>query len=420
MQTSFGSRVGLSLILLALSACTSHPNSETSAASDSGRSTSTALSSDRSETPASFSEKMQRLSAALNQLLPLISDTRKFNDPANDKVILDSATRLKVLSHQVKGAAKPGADPAYDSIAYMLDDDLTRAISALNTGNRDYARMTLRESMGYCIQCHTQKAGGPEFARLELGLNPAELQPLNRADYFAATRQFDQAIQQYLSIVLDRKFLTRDLFGWEKATRSALALAVRFKQSPDLAQQVADAVLKNSAAPPSLVVSAKRWKKAIAAWRSEPKSTKSLLIQAESLLKRAMPAPKDADEKSLAPELTFGDMERGSEIEILRASGDLHAWLEQSKGDQNLVGQRAKALFLAGLAAEASKELNFWTLHERYFEMCIQGQPKSSTARACYDRLAESVTLGYTGSSGTHLPEDETERLARLKAIAFE
>jgi len=361
--------------------------------------------SSSSEKGPAWNAKMQELSSALNKLLPLVSDTKAFNNPTNEAPIKDATSRLKKLSHQVRSLQKPAADPAYESIARMLDEDLARAVSSLATGNRDYARLTIRESIGYCIQCHTQTAGGPNFPKLELGFDPSSLSALGRGDFYAATRQFDRALESYQAGVSDSEYAKRDIFGWERAARSALAIAVRYKQSPEESLKIAKAVIKNKSAPDSLKTAAKSWTKSIADWSKQAKSKKqeSGLLLAENLINQA-----EARQ----------DLAEPQDISYLRASATLHQWLSSNPQSEKPDANRAKGLLLAGRAAEATRELNFWTLHERYYELCIDSYPKSETAQTCYQLLSDSVVTGYTGSSGTNLPADVQQWLSRLSEKA--
>lgn len=358
-----------------------------------------------SEKGPAWTVKMQELSLALNKLLPLVSDTKAFSNPSNETAIKDATSRLKKLSHQVRSLEKPASDPAYESIARMLDEDLARAVSSLATGNRDYARLTIRESIGYCIQCHTQTAGGPNFPKLELGFDPTSLSALGRGDFYAATRQFDRALESYQIGVEDADYAKRDIFGWERAAKSALAIAVRYKQSPAESLKIAKAVQKNRSAPDSLKTAASSWKKSIAEWakQNKLKNRESGLPLAEKLINQAEARQELSDPQDIA---------------YLRASAELHQWLSTNPKTDAPDANRAKALLLAGRAAEAARELNFWTLHERYYELCIDSLPNSDTARSCFKLLSDSVVTGYTGSSGTNLPADIQRWLSRLSEKA--
>lgn len=357
--------------------------------------------------PHDWSGKMQELSTALNKLLPLVVSSSEFNNPANETAIEVATDHLKKLSHQVRDLQKPAADPAYDTIARMLDEDLARASAALHSGNRDYARLTIRESIGYCIQCHTQSANGPSFPKLNLSFNPSKLSPLGQGDFYAATRQFDAALKAYAQGAQDESYAKKDTLAWEKSARSGLAIAVRFKESPKDARKITMAVAKNRAAPESLRESAVEWGREIDRWSREKKD---LYRGDNARLDRAEHLIIDAEKRSES------DAARNQEIPYLRASADLHQWLAQhplKEGTNETL--RAKALYLAGRAAEETRELNFWTLHERYYELCIDTLPGSELAKNCFKKLNDSVLMGYTGSSGVHLPPDESARLAKLK-----
>lgn len=355
-----------------------------------------------------WSSRMQELSQALNRLLPLVASSHEFNNPANEASIQDAASRLKSLSHQVRDSEKPTPDPAFDSIARMLDDDMARAVSALASGNRDYARLTIRESIGYCIQCHTQTSGGPDFPKLELSYNPSKLSPLAQGDFFAATRQFDRALNAYSKGVRDNQYAKKDIFGWERAARSALAIAVRYKESPQSAKGIALAVQTNNSAPESLKTASRSWLRSIKEWQSQNKKS----LSPDDQLKLAKKLIVEASQKE--------NIEDPQDIPYLRASAILHKWLSsQPLQIKKPDIKRADALLLAGQAAEASRELNFWTLHERYYELCIDDAPQTVTAQTCYKLLSDSIITGYTGSSGTKLPSSEQLRLAKLKEKAF-
>ena len=360
--------------------------------------------------PHDWSGKMQELSVALNKLLPLVVSSNQFNDPKNEAAIKDSTDQLKKLSHQVRDLPKPSADPAYDSIARMLDEDLARASASLASGNRDYARLTIRESIGYCIQCHTQSANGPSFPKLNLGFDPTKLSPLGQGDYYAATRQFDSALKAYQQGTADAAYAQKDMLGWERSARSGLAIAVRFKENPKEARKITQAIAKNKSAPESLRESAAQWTAEIDRWSKEKKNQYK---GDNARLDRAQALIADAEKRSQT------DDARNQDIPYMRASADLHQWLAQhplKKGVNE--AERAKALYLAGIAAEETRELNFWTLHERYYELCIENAPGTELSQKCFKKLNDSVLMGYTGSSGLHLPPEESARLAKLKATA--
>ena len=77
----------------------------------------------------------------------------------------------------------------------------------------------------------------------------------------------------------------------------------------------------------------------------------------------------------------------------------------------------AEAYYLLGATASMS-EHSFWiTRSDFYYETAIRLAPGSDFAPKALAQLEESLVLGYTGSSGTHVPEDVQLLLAELKDL---
>ena len=77
----------------------------------------------------------------------------------------------------------------------------------------------------------------------------------------------------------------------------------------------------------------------------------------------------------------------------------------------------AEAYYLLG-AVEAQIGQDFWTSSaDFYLEIAIRMSPKSESGRRAYALLEEQTLLGFTGSGGEHLPDEERARLAELKAL---
>ena len=52
------------------------------------------------------------------------------------------------------------------------------------------------------------------------------------------------------------------------------------------------------------------------------------------------------------------------------------------------------------------------------FEACVRENPKTPLARRCFQQLSDRVYLGFTGSAGTFIPEEELARLTELRGLA--
>ncbi len=365
-----------------------------------------------------WSAQMQSLSATLSDLLPLVASNAKFNSPDNFERIETSTKNLRQLAHGLSNAQKPNSDPTIKLMSGLFAEDIERALDTLKSGNRNYARQILKDTTSYCIQCHTQTKNGPDFPRLNLNINLSELSKVEQAEFFTATRQFDRALEAYLAVLKDQELAKADPFAWEQSARSALAIIVRVKNDSKDALALIGKIETQAALPESMKKSLGKWKLSIQEWRQEVKSEAK---QGTKLEKKAKtPKPEDEIKQAetmilKAKKLQEFPLDHSQDIVYFRAASILHNYL-QSHSTNNPLG--AKSLFLAGVVAEATRDMNFWTLHESYYEQCIRAEPHSKQAQTCFDHLRDSITLGYSGSGGVNIPPEINRRLEGFREAA--
>lgn len=353
-------------------------------------------------------EKMQQLSQALSDLMPLISSKKKFSSAENQKLIEERTETLRTLAHSIQTGPKPNSDPSMAVLSGLMEEDLARALDAFRGGQKDYARHVLKDTTSYCIQCHTQTNNGPEFPQLKLNVKVEELPALDRAEFYAATRQFEPALETYRGVLADPSAVKADPFDYENAARTALAISVRVHKDPVEAKGLVETVQKNKALNPSQKKVAKSWSRSIQSWSKEktPSAKPSIqqdLAKAESLVTRAQKSQEFV-------------LDHSQDINYFRASSLLHEILQTPERTPEF---SARALYLAGVSSEATRDMNFWTMHETMYEQCIRLKPQTEQAKQCYSRLNDSINLGYSGSSGTHIPPEVKRRLEFYKTLAF-
>ena len=355
---------------------------------------------------ASWQAKMRALSATLSDLLPLVSSRPKFNDPQNTERVDQNTRQLRALAHSLKTAEAPNQDPAMRFVSGLFEQDIDRAVEALRSGNREYARRILKDTTSYCIQCHTQTSQGTQFPRFSLDVKTSELTSLELAEFYAAIRQFDSALAAYEAALANPSFSKADPFEWQNAARSALAIIVRVKNDPKPALQLLTQIDARKDLPTKTREAIATWKKSVLEWQRrrgpEPKNQKEALARAEALI-------QSAQQRQDFP------LDHAQDIRYFRASALLHELLQKGSDDKAL---SAKAMYLAGTAAEATRDMNFWTLHETYYENCIRAVPHTKQAVQCFARLKESITLGYSGSGGVRIPPEILKRLEGFEALA--
>ena len=99
---------------------------------------------------------------------------------------------------------------------------------------------------------------------------------------------------------------------------------------------------------------------------------------------------------------------------LLRAS----AYLNLALGKQPTFSQRGEALYLLGVCAAGLKSPLLWDVDQLFFEACVRENAHRPVAARCFEQLSDRVYFGFTGSGGTHVPDDEMERLTELRALA--
>jgi hypothetical protein len=226
-----------------------------------------------------------------------------------------------------------------------------------------------------------------------------------RAEFFAASRQFDRAATELNKLVSDPSFAASRPLAWEKAVNHALVMAVRTQRNPGRAIEIVSAVQDTPSAPYFFKQNAAQWKKSLQDWQNEanrtPKTEEGLFAEATRLIAKAR-------------ELQKYPVDRSGDIYYLRASAVIHELLQVAPN-----GDRApEALMLAGMCYEVLSPLKLDDLHELYYAACVRKAPHTPMAEICYGRYQESLHAGYTGSGGTELPAEIKKRMTQLEDLA--
>ena len=350
--------------------------------------------------------KMSELSAAISDAIPYL-----YPDPAQDPKGLEAKVRrIYEISQQLDvkfdHAQKVGDfDPALPYLAGLLKQDIERAYKGLQDGNPEYAKAVIRSSTTYCIACHTRTKGGQEFPLLTAFQKPLKSASwITRIEFQAASRQFDTVLNEVMTRLGGTGEPGVSPLDLERASRIALSIAIRVKRDPVKARFLAQSILDSKASSFSMKEGAKVWLADISDWQKE-KDRKFASDQ------EMVGAARILVEKARAGQ---GPVGGHSEVKYLRASVLMHDMLKQYPKSPIL----PEALYIIGLAYDSLQDLGLWSLHEMYFMACIDKAPHTRLAEQCFKEYEESVTLGYSGSSGTHIPSAVKKHLETLKKQA--
>src|SRR6185312_672758 len=277
---------------------------------------------------ASFNGSMRDLQESLENLLPMVVDSNKYNDPANQETIKNQVHQLAQLSTTVQhNPSVAKRDPSVTFLSQAFAEDVKKAEESLRMGKREYARYSLMNMTSYCIECHTRTSTGPSFQTQEFKQTLASLSPLERGEFLLATRQFDGALKEFNTFIDNRLKEQKNFYELDKAVRDCLAITVRYLRDPKKSMVIAEKIKNAETAPYYLRQSAALWETAINEWSKEKRNKKT---SAENLIKEAATLTKKGMQNQI------GMMDRGGDIYFLRALSDLHLAMSTPLKDNDL------------------------------------------------------------------------------------
>jgi tetratricopeptide (TPR) repeat protein len=343
---------------------------------------------------------------AIVDLQPYVANPEEFRADKNADEIEKNLQALvkvgKTLPDMIANE-KPGLA----AISRLFADYIVGAERNFKSGQRDFARHQVRTITNYCMACHTSNDSGLRLLKIQDLPALQSMSAYNKADFYAATQQFDQALQNYERVVFEDVSSEQSFVDTVHAIRNYLSISVRVKKDPKLTYDFIHKVSQSPNVSRLFDREIGQWKKDATEWMSEKKvNTPSL--SARELLARSTALVAKARKHQLFPADHTGD------VNLLRATNYAHEALNQTTTAQ----QRAEAFQLLGSAYTVLSDAFLWELDGLYLEACIHEVPHTPLARRCFKQLSSSVYLGFTGSRGVDVPETDLERLARLRKLS--
>jgi hypothetical protein len=381
---------GLGVFLLCVSCSTSPKTDAPSGNADSG----------------SWSGNMQTLAQDVKDLLPYVYDREAFQDPKNHDIIDRHLKQFAQAARHIKpetGKQILGDDLLVEYSLASLSENLNRSVNSFEQGQLEYSRSVTKASLGYCFQCHSVTQPGKSALWNLDQLQNLKVAPLERADLLVATRKYDQALTYMESQLNSPDFIKSYAFDFEAMLRRYLALIIRVENAPHRAQRELNKILAQKDTPHYIVEQADGWRESLKTWGKEKKTAG--LTNPKALFEAVDKHFKKAEG------IQHYEKDHAGDVEYLRATAQLHEGLKYLKTPAD----QARALYDLGRAYEVLDELGSWNLHETYYEACIDKAPKTDVAKKCYSRLEARLYMGYSGSSGVHLPTEQRDRLKKLK-----
>jgi hypothetical protein len=337
---------------------------------------------------------MQKILTDYVKILPYTQEGRSLND-GQLTIYLDQLKNHISNSKNILHSKSP----TFKSNIIYLEDNISYIKKGIKNKHFDYSRIQIKKLVSNCISCHSQ---------------------LPQKDYKKISHKYPEVIEENLKSNYEKgmfayfirdynasiSFLKKDLVDVEGGYKQELAVAKILK--------IYTMNLKN-------YLSAKVF---IQSLKSNPqiKINKSLLTkwevdliqwQATKINDHTYAEIKKLINKYLSPiedEIKLGS-KFDNHINLFSLQGLISNHLVSSPKTK----LKAEGLYWLGLLENSTPSL--YSLGDMYLVDCIKSFPNSSFAKKCYSSYAESIKFGFTGSAGTHIPEDLKQELEKLKAL---
>ncbi len=338
--------------------------------------------------PPVFNASMQNLKTHMIELQHYVFDKKQFEDPENKEFLQKEIHKLAVESKNVRhDPILLNKDPTVKFVATQFADEIQRADENFKTGWGEYARWQLVKATSYCLECHTRMRDGVSFKPPQTTRNYfTNLPAAAQIEFMIAFRQFEPALALCLEKLKEFRLQSVQNPEIDRIARLGLLIAVQYMQDPEKAKRIVRVIEKNSSLPLYLKISNKSWKESLDRWN--PNDTFRFLPEVRELVRS-----------------------RKSEIEDMRAIAALLKMITDGLNTEEL----GEALYLTGQSYESLNKISMMSLHENYYEYCVGRASHTKWGGLCYQRLSESITDGYSGSSGTRIPVKLKMKLEELK-----
>lgn len=345
------------------------------------------------------SPPMSEALEAMARVTPWLSSPDAFRDPQHHFDIARSLDVLARLKHPfLRG---PGASSV--AVGQLFGNQAAWAKTDFLGGRTESARYRARGLTQLCLSCHLREPTR-DFADAAQVVERLRLPPLEQAQFFATTRQFERALELWRTELVRPMRLEPELFDQLDALRMALQVAVRVRDDVKLTQQLIGPQLVRTELPGFALRELESWQKDALAWEKDrfalaQQTPATLISRARALVENAGAAQTVAP----VPERYLA---------LLRAASYLDELMRQAPEGPF----RGEALYLLGVVHPSVADSPLWQLEWMYLEACIRESPGSAQARACADRLKDRTW--YSWRSGADMPAQTRAALGELMSLA--
>jgi hypothetical protein len=351
--------------------------------------------------PSDWQATMRDIFQALITVFPVSLDAQQFQDPAQQQRILAA---LRTLAQQAEHLAShgQGVPPHLDFLRRLLASEAQTVLQRYEQAQYQAAQFALHHLTERCFACHSKLPTSRRFALGQRFLAEVPLASLplkERARLAVAVRQFDTALELY-EMLFQSPAITAGELGLMGAFEDYLKIVVRVYNDGGRALRTLETFRQRPDVPFYLTEYLDSWVSALKEVYAMA-APDDILPYARTLIRAGQQR-----NRFLADRLGL--------VHFVAASGLLHRYVDT----RTVTGTPlAEGYYLLGVAESYISRTLWMSETEFFLETAIRLAPQSVHARKAYAFLEEYVLVGYTGSSGLHLPADIQARLAELRRL---
>ena len=352
-------------------------------------------------------EQMNRAFNALTDLVPYLTNDKKFmekkNGPVIEKGIAELQSAFKAAGHDALLKEDLFA-PSYAVINQNLSDSLT----SFRQGKKDYSLWRLKEVTSHCLDCHTRlpPSHASSFQNGKIQIDTSKFDHVyNLGVAQLIVRRYVDAKASFTRDIQDR-LIKKDVEDIDLPFKQILLIDTKVLKEPANLIAFFKTYQKNTAVPEVMRLILKAWIEDLEHWKGNKYLNKGLKTDQdiEKFIKDEL--------KPLENEALYDGTH---DVPLLMTSGLLSNYLFENPNSK----MAPEISYWLGWTEKYLKREQFFGSGDLFLKQCIKRYPNNPVAKKCLEAYRESIEFEFSGSAGTNLPEDIKRELKDLEKLIF-
>ncbi len=312
----------------------------------------------------------------------------------------ESIDLLKQHISQIQTDALPKS-PTFQLSYNMMLEHLDQTQQALSNADYSYALALVSELPQFCSSCHTQDNASRHFDSSNI---TSQLKTdFKKGNYHFMMRDYQEALLDFNDHLAKQRKIKHG-YGNTEAMEKILVIYLNIYKDPQSARTYFNRLLESGKLELSLAIDVNHWLHGF----DVVENSQYAINKADDIDNLTKDLIKFAD-GTFAP-IWIKEEDKVTAIWLRGLIFDYMTQHPQDKGSAKLL------YWLASLDSALEYGL-YYQLPELYLKSCVENYPKDAFAQKCFKQYESLITLQYTGSKGTSIPEYQQERIEQLRKL---